>query len=251
MINVVTIGGGTGSFHLLLGLKKIEDVKISAIVSMSDNGGSTGLLITMYGVLPPGDIRNCLVALSDDTEIWTKIFSYRFDERLQRHNLGNLILTALYHICGSFEEGLKRAHEILEVEKHEVIPVTYTRTMMKAVMSDNKVVEGETQIRDYSKKKKIKIKTLELKPLDDKIIIPNPKAIEAIRKADFIIIGPGSLYSSILPNLLVPDISDEINKSKAKKILITNIMTEPGETDGFTVEDFVGVIERIDGKQKE
>ncbi len=240
-INVATIGGGSGSFQVLLALKKIPNVKISAIVSMSDNGGSTGILRTMYGILPPGDVRNCLVALSNDVSKWVKVFNYRFDEKLNKHSLGNLILTALTHIHNSFEDALKTAHEMLNITDHQVLPITYTKTNLKAKFEDGEIIIGESQITEYAYKTKQHIKELYL--TSDSEIIPNPKAIEAIINADFIIFGPGSLYTSVLPNLIVPGVKEALKKSKAKKILIVNIMSD-AETYKFKASDFINVIEK-------
>ncbi len=238
-MQVTTIGGGTGSFHLLVALKRIKDVEIKAIVSVSDNGGSTGILRTLYGILPPGDIRNCLVALSNNTEIWTKLFNYRFDEKLNKHSLGNLILTALTQITGSEEEGIKKAHEILGIITHEVIPVTFEKTQLKAILEDGSEIIGETEIRKRNLKQRIK----EIALISDSKVYPNPRALNAILNSDFIIISPGSLYSSIMPNLAIPEIAKAINNSKAKKVYVVNIMTEPGETDNFKASDFVKAIE--------
>lgn len=257
-MKVTTIGGGSGSFHLLLSLKKIDEIKINAIVSVSDNGGSTGILRTLYGILPPGDLRNCLVSLSEDTEIWAKIFNYRFDEKLDKHSLGNLILTALTQIYGSFDIALEKAHDILGIKEHKVVPVTFNNAILCAefkndyVENINKkqnnnsnksiIVEGEVEIRDYALKNNLRIKNVFLK--NPETIYPNPDAIKAILDSDFIVIGPGSLYTSIIPNFLVPEITNALTKTKAKKIYVCNIMTEPGETDHFKVEDFVEEIEK-------
>ena len=238
-MQVTTIGGGTGSFHLLVALKRIKDVEIKAIVSVSDDGGSTGILRTLYGILPPGDIRNCLVALSKNTEIWTKLFNYRFDEKLNKHSLGNLILTALTQITGSEEEGIRKAHEILGIATHEVIPVTFEKTQLKTILEDGSEIIGETEIRTRNIKQRIK----EIALISDSKIYPNPRALNAILNSDFIIISPGSLYSSIMPNLAIPEIARAINNSKAKKVYVVNIMTEPGETDNFKASDFIRAIE--------
>lgn len=238
MINVTTIGGGSGSFQTLLALKKIENINISAIVAMSDNGGSTGLLRTLYGILPPGDIRNCLVALSEESQIWSKIFSYRFDEKLSSHNLGNLILTALTDYFGSFEKALEEAHKILNV-KHKVIPITYSNIDLKAVFEDGKTLLGEREIFEYCKHSKIKKIEIFSK---EKNLFPNPKAIKAIRESDFIIIGPGSFYSSILSNIIFPYIADEIKSSSSIKIFILNIVNDL-ETKDFKLSDYLAILE--------
>ncbi|MFW6025046.1 MAG: gluconeogenesis factor YvcK family protein [Candidatus Woesearchaeota archaeon] len=243
MINITTIGGGTGSFHLLLALKKIENIKISSIVSVSDDGGSTGLLRTMYGILPPGDIRNCLVALSNDVETWTKLFNYRFDEKLQKHSLGNLILTALNEIEGSFEKGLSEAHEILNIQDHEVIPATFEKTTLNARFK-KEIVSGEENLTKHKHKTREVLRSLFLEKEDgSKEVRANPKAIQRILESDFIFIGPGSLYTSILVNLVLSDISKAINKSNAKVVYISNIMNGL-ETIDYSLSDYISKIER-------
>ncbi|MEM4396092.1 MAG: YvcK family protein [Candidatus Woesearchaeota archaeon] len=239
MINVTTIGGGSGSFQTLLALKKIENVNISAIVAMSDNGGSTGLLRTLYGILPPGDVRNCLVALSEESYIWSKIFSYRFDEKLSSHNLGNLILTALTDYYGSFEKALEEAHKILNV-KHKVIPITYSCIDLKAEFEDGKTLIGEREIFDYCRTSKIRKIEIYSK---EKNLFPNPKTIKAIRESDFIVIGPGSFYSSILSNVVFPEIADEIKTSNSIKIFILNIVNDL-ETKDFKLSDYIKNLEK-------
>lgn len=238
--NIVCIGGGTGLFSLLSGLKDHinSDQKLKAIVTTLDNGGSSGKLITQYGVLPPGDIRNCMVALSNQTEMFNKLFQYRFDKRLNDHNLGNLFLTALSEITGSFEEAVKVASEILQI-KGEVIPVSLGSNTLLAELDSGDILEGETLI-DTTKNKKIK--RLFLK---DKKGEANKRALKALKEADIIIFGPGDLYTSILPNILFPEIKKTIAQNKkAKKVLITPIMSKPGETDDFFVSDFKDEIEK-------
>ncbi len=243
MTNVTTIGGGTGSFHLLLALNKIEELNISSVVSVSDDGGSTGKLRTLYGILPPGDIRNCLVALSDDVKTWTKLFNYRFDEKLERHSLGNLILTALNGMEGSFEKGLKEAHKILNINRHEVVPVTYEKTKFNGKFK-NKVISGEEKFTKYKFENNEKVRSLFLKNENgSKRIKANPKAIQKILESDYIFVGPGSLYTSILVNLLIKDISKAINKSNAKVIYISNIMNGL-ETIDYKLKDYVDKIEK-------
>lgn len=235
---IVCIGGGTGLFSLLSGLKtKVSDKNtIKAIVTTLDNGGSSGKLITQYGVLPPGDIRNCLVALSEETEVLNKLFQYRFDEKLDNHNFGNLIITALSDITGCFDEAVKVASKILRI-KGEVIPVSLQKNDLVAQFSDKTEIVGESQITKKGKK----ITKLFLKNNSK----PNKRTIEVIKKADLIIFGPGSLYTSIIPNILFENLRCAINENKkAKKVLITGVMSQPGETDKFCASDFKLEIEK-------
>lgn len=237
-IKIVCIGGGTGLFSLLSGLKDLVPNRrvIKAIVAMTDNGGSSGKLITQYGVLPPGDIRNCLVALCEESKTVSRLFQYRFDENLEKHNFGNLFLTALNDITGSFDSAVKEASRILRV-KGEVIPISLEKNNLIADFADGSTVIGESQIT----KKKNKIKSIYL----EKPGIINDRASDVIKDADLIIFGPGSLYTSIIPNILYSDLKIAINSNKkAKKVLITSIMSEPGETDDFCVSDFKCEIEK-------
>ena len=236
---IVSVGGGTGQFSLLSGLKEIVPNKniIKAIVTTLDNGGSSGKLITQYGVLPPGDIRNCIVALSEEIEILNRLFQYRFDNNLQEHNFGNLMLTALTDLAGNFEDAVKITSKILRI-KGEVIPVTLEKNDIIAKLENGSEIFGETLI-DTTQDKKIKSVKLHKKAN------ANPRAVEILKKADVIIFGPGDLYTSIIPNILFPEIANAITQNKkAKKILITNIMTKPGETDDFRVSDFKNEIEK-------
>lgn len=237
--HIVCLGGGTGLFSLLSGLKtEISNfASLKAIVTTLDNGGSSGVLRTQYGVLPPGDIRNCIVAMSNQTKTMNELFQYRFDDRLNNHNLGNLLLTALSEISGSFEDAVKEASNILQING-EVIPVSLNPNTLMAKTSSGEILRGETII-DTTKNKKIS--QLYLKNPRAKA---NKRAIHALQQADIIIFGPGDLYTSILPNILFKEISGAIQKNKtAKKIFITPIMTKPGETDDFLVSDFKKEIE--------
>lgn len=239
--NVVVIGGGTGVFSVLTGLKKYP-YNLSAIVSMADDGGSTGLLREEFGTLPPGDIRRALVALSEtDNKIVSELFNYRFQGKnssLSGHSMGNLLLTALEKITGSFDQAVKEAVKILNV-KGNVIPVTLSRTRLFAELQNGEVVEGETNIDIPKHDGSVPIKRVFLKPS----VSANPAAVKAIAEADFVILGPGDLYTSILPNLMTDDIVDAINKTSAKVIYIVNIMTKFGETYGFQAHDFIRVIQ--------
>lgn len=246
MKRVVVIGGGTGVFSVLSGLKHFP-YELHAIVSMADDGGSTGVLREEFGMLPPGDIRRALVALSDaDNKILSELFNFRFaeDSSLKGHSLGNLLLTALEKITGSFQTAIREAVKILNV-KGDVIPVTLESTRLYAQLENGKVIKGETNIDIPKHDGRLKIKRIFLKPA----VKSNPDAIAAIKKADFIILGPGDLYTSILPNLVVGDIAKAIVSSSAKKIYIVNIMNKFGETFGFSASDFLRVIQEHLGRK--
>lgn len=231
---IVVIGGGSGLAMLLRGLKKY-DFDISAIVTMTDDGRSTGILRKQFDSLPQGDIRRCIAALSDEEEILTKLFEYRFKrgKGLSGHALGNLILLAMQDICGSFERGIAEFSRILEAVGH-VYPSTLENTGLVALLRSGRVVKGESRItkaghRDPIKKLKL---TKKAKPSVD--------ALYAIKKADAIIIGPGSLYTSIIPNFLIKEITRAAATNRqAKKIYICNVSTERGETEKFSVEDHI------------
>ncbi len=241
---VVVIGGGTGVFTVLSGLREYP-YELAAVVTMADDGGSTGILREEFGILPPGDIRRALVALSgSDNKMVSELFNYRFDENssLKGHSLGNLLLTALTKITGSLPEALKEAVKILNV-KGDVIPVTLHKTKLHAELEDGKIVEGESNIDIPSHDPRLKIKKVYLAPQ----IKANQDAVRVIMNADYIILGPGDLYTSIIPNLLVGGIVSALKKTKAKKIYITNIMTKYGETNNFKASNFVSEIERYLG----
>lgn len=237
---IVTIGGGTGLSTILRGLKEYSS-NITAIVTVTDDGGSSGRLRNDFNMPPPGDIRNCLVSLAECEPYMQSLFQYRFDkgEGLKGHSLGNLLITAMMLITGDFNKGLQLASEILAV-RGRVLPSTPERVMLVAEMEDGNVVRGETQISAYRKR----IKRLTLDP-DASIL---PEAEEAIREADLIIIGPGSLYTSVLATLLVKGVVEALEKSKGKKIYICNLMTEKGETDGFKASDHIKAIEEQIGE---
>lgn len=227
---VVVIGGGTGLAVLLKGLKKWTS-NLTAIVTVTDDGGSSGRLRTELGVLPTGDIRSCLVALAETETLMDKVFQHRFGqgESIKGHNLGNLLLVAMTEITGDFVTAIKEVSKVLKV-RGQVIPVTLEPINLVALMADGITVHGETSIRTYPDK----IHKLGLMP---ETCLPVPAALEAISEADAVIIGPGSLYTSIIPNLLVDGVTAAIAQSRAKTIFISNIMTELGETDDFTAED--------------
>lgn len=245
MKRVVVIGGGTGVFTVLTGLKDYP-YHMSAIVSMADDGGSTGSLREEFGILPPGDIRRALVALAaSDNKIVSELFNYRFaqDSSLHGHSLGNLLLTALEKITGSFDKGLKEAVKILNI-KGDVIPVTLTKTKLLAKLENGTEIVGESNIDIPKHDGNLKITNVFLSPN----ATATKDALAAIASADTIILGPGDLYTSIIPNLLVKGITSAIKKSKAQKIYIVNIMTKYGETNSFTAKDFVMELEQYLGK---
>ncbi|MGN0192624.1 MAG: uridine diphosphate-N-acetylglucosamine-binding protein YvcK [Candidatus Gastranaerophilaceae bacterium] len=240
---IVAIGGGTGLSTLLKGIKKITN-NLTAIVTVGDDGGSSGRLREETGVLPPGDIRNCIAALADDEDLVTKLFQYRFKTGadLKGHSFGNIFLTAMYEVTGDMYRAVIESSKVLSI-RGTVLPATLDDMRLVALMEDNSVVKGESLIPQSGKK----IKKLYTEPACCK---PLPEAIEAIREAELIIMGPGSLYTSILPNLLIPELVDEIEKSKAKKIYICNVMTQPGETDGYSVSDHVkAILTHVDNKK--
>lgn len=237
--NIVVIGGGTGVYTVLSGLKKYP-VNLSAIVTMADNGGSSRILREDFGILPPGDVRRALVALSQSERVLASLFNYRFKKGgLAGHSFGNLFITALERIKGDFEKAIEEAGKILNI-KGEVIPVTLQDTNLHAVLENGQVIKGEDNIDVPKHDARLKIKKVYLKP-NVKI---NPKARLAILKADLIVIGPGDLYTSIIPNLLVRSISRSIRKSRAKKVYICNLMTKLGETNNFTGSDFIDEVEK-------
>ena len=233
---VSVIGGGTGTYVVLQALKNLN-LEIKAIVSMMDSGGSTGRLRDQLGVLPPGDLRQCLVALSDAPILWRKLFLYRFEKGdLKGHNFGNIFLSALEKVAGNYQEVIETASFILKT-KGEVIPVTFEKTDLGVKFSNGKIITGEGKI-DNNKSTTKKI----IKAFLTKKVNPNPRAISAIEKSDFIIIGPGDLYTSLIPPLLVNEIPQKIKTAKAKIIFIVNLMTKKGQTTNFTAYDHFKII---------
>jgi uncharacterized cofD-like protein len=232
--NVVAIGGGTGLPNLLRGLKRYTK-NITAIVTVADDGGSSGILRDELKMLPPGDIRNCLLALANTEPLMEKLFQYRFNAgSLKGHSFGNLFLAAMTEILGDFELAIKESSKVLAVSG-QVLPSTLSDVILAAEFEDGTVIKGESQIPKIRRK----IKRIRIIPEDAK---PLPEALEAIERADAVIIGPGSLYTSILPNLLIKDLADAVRSSRAKKIFVVNVMTQPGETDGYTAFDHVKTI---------
>jgi uncharacterized cofD-like protein len=240
----VVIGGGTGTYTVLSGLKKISD-NITAVVTMMDSGGSSGRLRDEFGQLPAGDVRQALVALSNDSSIMRQLFNYRYEkgEGLQGHSFGNLFLTALAEVTGGMENALEEASRILNI-KGKVLPVTLSKADLIAEYDDGLVVKGEKDIDAPAHDGKLHINKLSL----DTKVEPFEKTLAAISQADVIIIGPGDLYTSLIPNLLVPKVADAICNSKAKKIYIVNLMTKFGQTFGFKASDFVSELEKYLGK---
>lgn len=236
---VCVIGGGTGISTILKGLKNYTK-NISAIVSMSDDGGGSGILRSEYKMLPPGDVRSCLVALSNTEPLMQTLLQYRFDKgSLEGQNVGNIIIAALNNIYGSFDKALYYMGNVFDITGR-VIPVTLTDTHLVAELSTGDKIVGESIIPKMAYKLNGKIIKITMMP---KIPKANKDAIKAIEDADTIIIGPGSLYTSIIPNLIIKGILDALKKSKAKKVYIANVMTQRGETLGMTLKDHILALE--------
>jgi len=247
-LRVVSIGGGTGLSALLHGLKLYTGghnparrnrlVDIVAIVTVSDDGGSSGRLRREFDVLPPGDIRNCLVALSEDEALLSRLFQYRFESGrgLKGHSFGNLFLTALTHITGDFPDAVKECSEVLAIHG-KIFPATASSVSLEAILEDGRHVQGETKIS----KSRRRIETVRLRPRRCR---PLPDTLAAIAEADLITLGPGSLFTSVIPNLLVTGIADAIRRSPAVKAYFVNLMWQPGETTSFTASDHIAAIHR-------
>ncbi len=246
-VRIVALGGGTGLSALLRGLKQhvarrkqdpgrrpIGD--LAAVVTVTDDGGSSGRLRREYQMLPPGDIRNCMVALSKDEALLGRLFQFRFatGKGLAGHSFGNLFLTALTDVTGDFNEAVRQAGQVLAI-RGRIFPSTTQNVTLEAVLENGAVVAGETRIS----RSKARIHRIRLKPRGAR---PLPEALEAIRTADVVTLGPGSLYTSVIPNLLVRGMVDTLRKSRAARVYIANLMTQPGETSGYAVEDHVRAI---------
>jgi uncharacterized cofD-like protein len=229
---IVSIGGGTGLSSLLRGLKKCN-ADLSAIVTVTDDGGSSGRLREELGVLPPGDIRNCMIALSEDEHLMSRLFRFRFnsDGSLHNHSFGNLFLTAMAGVTGDFAEAVHLTSEVLAI-KGVIYPLTNSNVSLNAELDDGSVVTGETRITASSQR----IRRVYLTPSDARAL---PSALKAIAAADVITLGPGSLYTSLIPNLLVEEVIEAIHASQGIKIYIQNIMTQPGETEGYSASEHV------------
>lgn len=235
---IVAIGGGTGLSVLLEGLKEYTS-NITAVVTVADSGGSSGRLREQFDILPPGDIRNCLVALADAPALMRDLFQFRFDKdsEFNGHNFGNLFITVMSQLTGDFEKAIKESSSVLAI-RGRVIPSTLDNVALVAKYKDGSVIEGEAQIP----KRHVPIDRVYLKSVKLGDINPTPEAIQAIQQAQIIILGPGSLYTSICPNLLIKEISKAIVESNAIKVYVCNIMTQYGETDGFNLSDHIKVL---------
>ncbi|HEX3183311.1 MAG TPA: gluconeogenesis factor YvcK family protein [Pyrinomonadaceae bacterium] len=246
MQKLVAIGGGTGLSTMLAGLKQLvgrtdDDLwieSLSAIVTVSDDGGSSGRLRDELQMLPPGDIRNCMIALSEDANLISRLFRHRFrgDGGLGGHSFGNLFLAALTEITGDFTEAIRLSSEVIASKGH-IYPATLTDVRLVAELEDGSIVRGETHISAS----KVPIRQLHLEPEE---CLPLPQALNAIRAADIITVGPGSLYTSILPNLLVAKVARVIGQSSATKIFVSNLMTQPGETDGYSAREHLETVRK-------
>lgn len=241
---VVIIGGGKGLSNILSGLKEFTS-NITSIVSTFDDGGSTGKLMQEMDILPPGDIRRSIIALSSSEPAMEKILSYRFkDGSVSNHSLGNLVIVAMTDIMGGFAPAVQKLSSIFNV-KGKILPVSLDKAKLCAGLENGEIVVGEDNIRPRVLESKSRIKQIFLK---DTEATPAPGVIEAINEADVIVLGPGSLYTSVICNLLVNDVSKAIVQSKAKKVMISNLMNEPGETLGYTLARHVNEVERYLGK---
>ncbi len=241
---VVVIGGGTGNFSLLRGLKYYKPLELTAIVSMMDDGGSTGILRSEFGILPPGDIRRCLVALSEEAELFQKLFQHRFNGSLGQHNFGNLFHLALTQITGSEETAILEMSKMLNISG-QVVPVTLQSVCLMAELEDGSIISGETNIDLPKHNADLRIAKLFIEPAAE----VNPKAIRAVEEADCIIISPGDLYSSILPNFLVSGMPEAIANADALKIYVCNLMTKHGETTAYSAAEHVRVLHQYLGRQ--
>lgn len=242
MKKIVVIGGGTGNFAVLHGLKNYK-VDISAIVSMADDGGSTGILRDELGVLPPGDVRQCLVALSNSSNMMRSLMSYRFENGgLGGHSFGNLLLSALEKVTGSFEKAVEEMGKILFI-KGKVIPVTTHQVRLKMLLNNRQLLEGEKEIY-LSQEIDQGYKSIYLEPFPK----ANPHAIAEIMNADIIVLGPGGLHTSLIPNLLVEGVSEALRRSPAKKTFVVNLMNRKGQTTGFKVSHYLKEVTQFVGE---
>ena len=255
-MRVVALGGGTGLSALLRGLKNYQAGRgdttslkdrpitdLTAIVTVTDDGGSSGRLRRENRILPPGDIRNCMVALSKDEALLGRLFQYRFHagRGLRGHNFGNLFLAALTHVTGDFAEAVRVSGKVLAI-RGRIFPSTVSNVTLVATLENGRRVRGETKIsRSISRIRKLELVPRRVRPL--------PKAVEAIQEADLILMGPGSLFTSVIPNLLIPEIARAIARSKAPRVYVANLMTQPGETTDFTLSEHLRAIETHVGKR--
>jgi uncharacterized cofD-like protein len=254
-LRVVAIGGGTGLSTLLAGLKHhaasagkrvagtaAATLDITAVVTVTDDGGSSGRLRREFDILPPGDIRNCMAALSEDSALLSQLFQYRFDtgRGLKGHSFGNLFLTALHQITGDFAHAVKLSSEILAI-RGRIFPATSADVRLEAILDDGSIIQGESNIS----KSRQPIRTIHMVPRDCR---PLPETLQAIKEADLITLGPGSLYTSVIPNLLVEGIPEAISKSPALKIYFVNLMWQPGETINFKASHHVQALNDHSGR---
>ncbi|MFY7932938.1 MAG: gluconeogenesis factor YvcK family protein [Microcystis aeruginosa] len=235
---IVAIGGGTGLSTLLRGLKQYSS-NITAIVTVADDGGSSGRLRREMGILPPGDIRNCIAALADEEKLLTELFQYRFHagDGLSGHSFGNLFISAMTEITGDLEQAIDASAKVLAI-RGKVLPATLTDVSLWAKLADGRIIEGESKITEAMGQ----IRQIGCHPADP---VALPAALAAIKEADYIIIGPGSLYTSIIPNLLVPAIRQALAQVTVPRVYVCNIMTQPGETDNYSVADHMRAIEEV------
>ena len=253
-LKIVAIGGGTGLSTLLRGLKRYVDsdgpwsiAHLGAIVTVTDEGGSSGVLRKEFGMPPPGDIRNCIVALAEEEQLLSQLFNYRFeqDSALKGHALGNLLLAAMQDITGSFDRAILAASEVLAI-RGDIYPSTLSDVRLRATLEDGSELVGEVAISGSllgeaapSTARHARITKLSLDPSD---VVPVERAVEALEGADLIIIGPGSLYTSILPNLVIRGLAETLRVARGLRVYICNVMTQPGETDGYTAEEHLGTV---------
>jgi uncharacterized cofD-like protein len=254
-LNIVAIGGGTGLSTLLRGLKRYVEAegawsisRLGAIVTVTDEGGSSGVLRKELAMLPPGDVRNCIVALAEEEQLLSRLFSYRFqqaDSALSGHSLGNLLLAALTDITGGFDNAILAASEVLAIQG-EIYPSTLEQVRLRATLADGKELIGEVAIsgsllgdRRKAPRPHARIVHLSIDPAD---VQPTDGALQALRDADMILIGPGSLYTSVLPNLLIKPITEALRRAKALRVYVCNVMTQPGETDDYTAQEHLSAL---------
>ncbi|HVT45110.1 MAG TPA: gluconeogenesis factor YvcK family protein [Thermoanaerobaculia bacterium] len=253
-LRIVTIGGGTGLATLLRGLRELVHAggswsvsRLSAIVTVTDEGGSSGVLRREFSMLPPGDVRNCIVALAEEEQLLSRLFNYRFegDSTLKGHSLGNLLLAALVDITGSFDGAILAASEVLAI-RGEIFPSTLSDVRLRATCADGTSLVGELEISGHRLGEQVaprphhaRIVKLEIDPPDAE---PVEQALEAIRTADLILIGPGSLYTSVLPNLVIRKIAEALRQAPSLRVYVCNVMTQPGETDDYTAQDHLAAL---------
>jgi uncharacterized cofD-like protein len=253
-LNIVAIGGGTGLSTLLRGLKRYVDAdgawsveRLGAIVTVTDEGGSSGVLRKEFGMLPPGDVRNCIVALAEEEQLLSQLFSFRFESghSLGGHSLGNLLLAALTNITGGFDNAILAASEVLNIAG-DIYPSTLDDVRLRATLSDGTELHGEVAIsgsflgeKASTRQDHGRIVHLGIDPADAR---PPQRALDALAEADLILIGPGSLYTSVIPNLLIKPIADALRQAKGLRVYICNVMTQPNETDGFSAEEHLSAL---------